>query len=216
MAFDVILDRKTILVESMIVTKDDIIREEILREAQKLFRQYGVKKTTMEDIAKAMGKGKSTLYYYYCSKEEIFDAVILKEMGEVFNQVKQAVAKAVTAEDKLRAFTLTKIKAVQQCANLCKIVKGEMQENLHCMKHLHTEYDTHEIKLVKEILKYGVSNGEFSKVIEKELGILPSVMVSSLRGLERDMFIETRYAKLEPRMESIMAIMIRGLKADPV
>ncbi|TAJ66663.1 MAG: TetR/AcrR family transcriptional regulator [Chitinophagaceae bacterium] len=216
MSFDVILDHKTILVESMIPTKDDIIREEILREAQQLFRQYGVKKTTMEDIAKAMGKGKSTLYYYYCSKEEIFDAVILKEMGEVFNQVKQAVAKAVTAEDKLRAFTLTKIKAVQKYANLYKIVKGEMQENLHCMKHLHTEYDTHEIKLVKEILKYGVSNGEFSKVIGKELGILPSVMVSSLRGLERDMFIDARYAKLEPRMESIMAIMIRGLKSDPV
>jgi len=71
----------------MIVPKDDHIREEILEEAQKLFRQFGLKKTTMEDIAKAMGKGKSTLYYYFCSKEDIFDAVILKEMGKVFNSV---------------------------------------------------------------------------------------------------------------------------------
>ena len=77
----------------MLITKDDIIKDEILKEAQKLFQQFGVKKTTMEDIAKAMGKGKSTLYYYYCSKEDIFDAVILKEMGEVFHCVKQAVEK---------------------------------------------------------------------------------------------------------------------------
>jgi AcrR family transcriptional regulator len=71
----------------MIVAKDDIIKDDILKEAQKLFQQFGVKKTTMEDIAKAMGKGKSTLYYYYCSKEDIFDAVITKEMDEVFERV---------------------------------------------------------------------------------------------------------------------------------
>ena len=198
----------------MIATKDDTIKDEILKEAQKLFQQFGVKKTTMEDIAKAMGKGKSTLYYYYCSKEEIFDAVILKEMGEVFNMVKLAVEKAVSAEEKLKAFTLTKIKAVQKRANLYKVVKGEMQDNMRCTKHLNAEYDTQEIKLVKDILKFGVSNCEFHKMLNKELDILPSVMVSSLRGLERDMFIDSRFAKLEPRMESIVGIMIRGLRSN--
>jgi len=196
----------------MLVAKDDIIKDEILKEAQKLFRQFGVKKTTMEDIAKAMGKGKSTLYYYYCSKEEIFDAVILKEMDEVFLHVKQAVEKATSAEDKLKAFTLTKIKSVQKRVNLYKIVNGDMQDTMRCVKHLHTEYDMQEVKLVKDILKFGVKNGEFSKIIGKELDILPSVMVSSLRGLERDMFIDHRYAKLESRMDSIIGIMINGLR----
>jgi len=196
----------------MIVAKDDTIKDDILKEAQKLFQQFGVKKTTMEDIAKAMGKGKSTLYYYYCSKEEIFDAVVLKEMGQVFNSVKQAVEKAVSAEEKLKAFTLTKIKAVQKKANLYKFIKGDMPDNIHCMKHVHAEYDTQETRLVKDILRFGISNGEFTKLINKELDILPSVIVSSLRGLERDMFIDARYAKLEPRMESIVGIMIRGLR----
>ena len=195
----------------MLITKDDIIKDEILKEAQKLFQQFGVKKTTMEDIAKAMGKGKSTLYYYYCSKEDIFDAVVQKEMGEVFHYVKQAVEKAETAEEKLKVFTLSKIKAVQKRANLCKIVKGEIQDTLRCMKHLHAEYDLQETHLVKEILEFGIRNGEFSKLIKKDMDILPSVMVSSLRGLERDLFTD-KYAKLESRMESIMGIMMRGLK----
>jgi hypothetical protein len=89
-----------------------------------------------------------------------------------------------------------------------------MHDNMRCMKHLHAQYDIREIKLVKEILSYGVNNGEFTRQISKELDILPSVMVSSLRGLERDMFTESKYAKLEPRMESIMSIMIRGLRTD--
>ncbi len=196
----------------MILAKDDTIREDILKEARKLFQQFGVKKTTMEDIAKAMGKGKSTLYYYFCSKEDIFDAVVLGEMEEVFFTVKQAVEKADTAEEKLKAFTLHKIRAVQKKANLYKLVKGEMQETFRCMKHLHTEYDKQEISLVKEILSFGVKNGEFQKNIAKELDLLPSVMVSSLRGLERDVFNDAKYAKLEPRLESIMGILIRGLR----
>lgn len=198
----------------MTIAKDDIIREEILKEAQKLFRQYGIKKTTMEDIAKAMGKGKSTLYYYYGSKEAIYDTVILKEMGEVFACVKEAVSKAASAEEKLKAFTLTKIRAVQKKANLYKIVTGEQKDTMRCMKHLHTEYDTHETQLIKEILSFGITNGEFAKHIKKELDILPSVIVSSLRGLERDIFTGNKYAKLESRIESILGIMMRGLKTN--
>lgn len=196
----------------MISQKDEIIKADILREAQKLFQQYGLKKTTMEDIARSMGKGKSTLYYYYCSKEEIFDAVIGREMKEVFHQAREAVEKAVTAEEKLRLFTLTKIKSLQKKSNLYRVVRGEMQETGRCMKHLHTEYDMQEVNLVKQILRYGVENGEFSPAIKKELDILPSIIVSSLRGLERDMFTGDKYAKLETRIGSIVGIMIKGLK----
>lgn len=198
----------------MIATKDDIIKDDILKEAQKLFQQYGIRKTTMEDIAKAMGKGKSTLYYYFSSKEEIFDAVVIKEMDEVFDRVRQAVEKAESAEDKLRAYTLTKVRAVQKRANLYKIVKGEMEGGLRCTKHIHTEYDAQEVKLVKNILRFGVKKGEFSKAVGKEIDLLPSVIVSSLRGLERDMAIDTRYAKLEPRLDSIVSILIKGLSSN--
>jgi AcrR family transcriptional regulator len=197
----------------MIVAKDDIIKDDILKEAQKIYQQFVIKKTTMEDIAKAMGKGKSTLYYYFCSKEDIFDAVVTKEMDEVFDRVNQAVEKAESAEDKLKAFTLTKIKSVQKRANLYKIVKGEIQDgSMRCMKHIHTEYDAQEVKLVKDILRFGVKNGEFSKAVAKELDLLPSVLVSSLRGLERDIFIDARYTKLEPRLDSIINILIKGLR----
>ncbi len=194
--------------------KDDTIREEILKEARNLFQQFGLKKTTMEDIARSIGKGKSTLYYYYSNKEEIFDAVILKEMEEVFISVKLAVEKAETAEEKLKAFSITKIKAILKKGNLYKMVKGEMQDNAYCTKHLHSVYDIQEISLVKSILSFGIRNGEFSKQIRKDLDLLPSVIVSSLRGLERDIFIENRLAGLGPRLESIMGILIRGLRSD--
>ena len=197
----------------MIVSaKEEIVKDDILREAQKLFQRFGLKKTTMEDIARSMGKGKSTLYYYYCSKEEIFDAVISKEMTEVFHDAKAAAEKAATAEDKLRAFTITKIKALQKKSNLYKVVRGEMQENMRCMKHLHAEYDQQEIKLVTSILSFGIKNGEFNPAIKKELDIMPLIIVSSMRGLEQDLFAGNKYPKLETRIDSVINIMVKGLK----
>ena len=59
--------------------KDDLVKAEILKAAERVFQKWGSNKTTMEDIAREAGKGKSTLYYYYQSKEEIFDAVVIVE-----------------------------------------------------------------------------------------------------------------------------------------
>ena len=79
-------------------SKEEQLREEVVNTAQKLFKQYGLQKTTMEDIAKSMGRGKSTLYYYYKSKEEIFEAVIMQEIDEVFERID--VRKKITDKDK--------------------------------------------------------------------------------------------------------------------
>ena len=47
-------------------------REAIISAATGLFSRFGLEKTTMEDIAKAARKGKSTLYYYFKNKEAVF------------------------------------------------------------------------------------------------------------------------------------------------
>lgn len=47
-------------------------REQIIKAARKLFKQYGFKKASMSDIALMVHKSKSSIYYYFKSKEEIF------------------------------------------------------------------------------------------------------------------------------------------------
>jgi len=74
--------------------KEEMIQGQVIRAARQLYQQHGLFKVTMEDVAKAVGKGKSSLYYYYKSKEEIFDAVIDAEIKEIFTEIVQAVSKA--------------------------------------------------------------------------------------------------------------------------
>jgi AcrR family transcriptional regulator len=63
----------------------------------------------MEDVAQAIGKGKSTLYYYYKSKEEIFEAMMDLEVTQVLRHIRLAVAQSITATAQLEAFYTTKI-----------------------------------------------------------------------------------------------------------
>ena len=47
-------------------------KEQILKGALLVFKQNGIEKSTMDEIAKQSDFGKASLYYYFSSKEEIF------------------------------------------------------------------------------------------------------------------------------------------------
>jgi AcrR family transcriptional regulator len=51
----------------------------ILDVTKKLIVHYGYAKTTLDDIAGALGMKKSSLYYYYKNKEDIMYEVIMRE-----------------------------------------------------------------------------------------------------------------------------------------
>ena len=193
------------------MVKEDIFKEDIIREAQKLFQLYGLKKTTMEDIAKALGKGKSTLYYYYQSKELIFEEVLQRELQEVFRQTQIAVESVESAEEKLKVFAVTRIKVLSNMLNLYRLVCGEFVEQIPCGRVLFNEYSQLEINLIRSILLYGIEKGEFNQEIEREMDLLPSVVVSSIRGIERDFFSD-KLVGLENRIGAISNLFMKGLK----
>ncbi len=193
------------------MVKEEIFKEDIIREAQKLFQTYGLKKTTMEDIAKALGKGKSTLYYYYQSKEQIFEEVLQKELQEVFNQTQIAVETANSAEEKLKIFAVTRIKVLSNMLNLYRLVCGDFVEHTSCAKGLSNEYSLKETNLIRSILEFGVNTGEFNQAITQDMDLLPSVVVSSIRGIERD-FFNNKLMGLEHRIGAISNLMVNGLK----
>lgn len=52
------------------------IKERIQQKADDLFRRYGVKSVTMDEIATQLGTSKKTIYQYFCDKDELVDAVV--------------------------------------------------------------------------------------------------------------------------------------------
>ncbi|MDP4205441.1 MAG: TetR/AcrR family transcriptional regulator [Bacteroidota bacterium] len=198
--------------DSLRYNKEELLREEIVQAARQLFQQYGLFKTTMEDIAKAMGRGKSTLYYYYKSKDEIFDAVVITEINEIFETIKNEVEKADSASEKIKTYLTAMIKTVRNKINLYKIVTGELKENITTRAKLKEQYDNREIQFVKSIFSYGIETGEFTEEIEKDIELLSFLIVSSLRSFSVELLTNDKYASGEERIEYLASILIRGIR----
>lgn len=55
---------------------------EIIKTAEKRFVKHGLNKTTLDEIARDLRLGKSTIYHYFESKEELFYETIKNEIKE--------------------------------------------------------------------------------------------------------------------------------------
>lgn len=194
--------------------KDGIVEQSIIDAAKVLMQKYGLNKTTMEDIAKEAGKGKSTLYHYFKSKEEIFDAVINLEMDELFNAVKKAVNEQKNGSDMLKAYIVTKIKVLRSKINLYRFA---LETDLHTTKinelfsKLRNRYDGEERNLIASILSFGVENDTFKSEIKTEIEVLSDLLVTCVRGVELEIVTLGKYKTLESKAELLVQILTQGI-----
>src|ERR1700722_18363706 len=106
--------------------KEEVMQEQILQAAKQLFTVHGFAKVTMDDVAKAVGKGRSSLYYYYKNRDEIFDAVVNMEVNETLSTVEKAVDKAGTAEAKFNAYCKTKLRMAKEKGSFFNALEAGM------------------------------------------------------------------------------------------
>jgi AcrR family transcriptional regulator len=64
------------------VKEGEVRRQEILVAARNLFINKGYEQTSVNDILKIVDIAKGTFYYYFASKEEVLEAIILNIVEE--------------------------------------------------------------------------------------------------------------------------------------
>ena len=72
----------------------------ILDGALQIFKDKGIDKATMEEIAHAAGFGTATLYYYFPSKEEVFAAILIKGWKTLWEEIEDTIHSDEEAEIK--------------------------------------------------------------------------------------------------------------------
>ncbi|TCO70724.1 TetR/AcrR family transcriptional regulator [Marinisporobacter balticus] len=77
-------------------------RNEILDVAETLFVTKGYLKTTINDILQEVGIAKGTFYYYFKSKEEVMDAIIIRFVSAGVKVAKEIISNTnLTVHEKL-------------------------------------------------------------------------------------------------------------------
>ena len=195
-------------------TREKIIRKQIICTAQKLFQKNGLHSVTMHDVAEAMGKAKSSLYYYYKSKEEIWDAVMDVEISEILDDIAYSVEKVHTAEQKINAFCGTMLISLRKRRALYNIAYGpdKTVKRDKSTRGIRRRFVQQESVLFNQILNEGIKKGEIRPMNPKEQEILVFVLLSGLKGLEKETVLEEDY-NLEPAIHTLSHMIIYGLKA---
>ncbi len=171
--------------------QDDIIHQEILQAALQLYRKSGPAKVTMDNVAKATGRSRSSLYYYFKNWDEIFRAVLERIAEDVAAEIRLAVATAKNINDKLYAFCSAKIKTSQEWKSVFSTMDqlmdaDEKSKHTKIMDALHKKL----IYLERGILLDAMSaGGQPIRILSNtELDMLAFIISSSIRGIRREIY----------------------------
>ena len=84
--------------------QDPAKRQQIIDGARRVFIDMGFDAASMNDITREAGVSKGTIYVYFASKEELFEALIEEERCAIFNDLYLALEQAGGVRDTLIRF----------------------------------------------------------------------------------------------------------------
>ena len=190
------------------MTSDGEQKATIIAEATRLFSRFGLEKTTMEDIAKAARKGKSTLYYYFKSKEDVFAEVIRKEIDGLKTAILMAVEKEDDPYSKFRVFVGTRLDYLNEKADQYIAIKDEHLKHYGFIRDLTSDYSHWEISTIKDMIVYGRDKGLF---LVTDAESVSRAIFFALKGLEYPWITNLTRDEIRMSVNILVDIVLKGI-----
>ncbi len=178
-------------------TQKDVVTEfrraGILDAAYRVFAERGFEQATMAEIAGVAGVAKGTLYLYYPSKQDIYEAALRQSAVEVDARTRAAIEGARSASAKIHAFIETKLRYFEEHRDFFRIAEREFGHPA-CGHGRHEklvqELRLEQVKLLDQALQQGV-RGKAVRPIRTEAAafaifdLTRSIVTQRLRGASR-------------------------------
>ena len=198
------------------LTKEERTRRDILDASLRQFQRFGLRKTTLEDIASAMGKKKSFLYYYFESKDAILAAVVHREMNVITAQTRALVEAQPTPQDKLHAFfTAPLLQMLDRIRNFSQIIEELRLDGEEFGRMTNLRYALHqrEEALFLSILEEGITQGIFRPMDEGVRKSVANFAIAAIRGIEMGMVWGAMPDDSLAHLDEVSGVLVRGLQA---
>jgi len=200
-----------IMEKDHIKQKQKVISVKIVSHASQVFSKFGFKKSTMDDIAKASGMAKSSLYYYFKSKEEVFEAVVKKEADLIRSELEKRVINSHdNPKDKIRNYVLIRMKLLKEMVNFYETLKNDYLGNLAFTERVREKYDREEQQIIQVLLQQGIDAGIFKL---QETKISSITLSTALKGLETALLIKNTIPieQIEKHLDQTLQILFYGI-----
>jgi AcrR family transcriptional regulator len=152
-------------------TRSEKRRREIIEGALACFMRVGYNNTTMDDIARESGVSKGTLYWYFESKDALFEVAVNSIFEDFGTEAFAALAGCESAEERLRVMA-------DAAAQLGRRFQGYFSLFLEFWASSERREEAGRLwgdmlrgykDIVVQIVEGGIENGEFQDVNAEEL-----------------------------------------------
>ncbi|MDF2514970.1 MAG: hypothetical protein K0R59_266 [Sphingobacterium sp.] len=188
------------------------IREEIILSSIKVFETYGFTRVSMQDISKACGKGRSTLYYYFTSKMDVFDAIAEYLCQQVFTIAKESYSREASLEDNLVGFLRAKLRQINLITKRFHLAFEDMKSDPALMVSKTRHMLDDEIELIRDMIRGAIAKEEIQFLEEKDILFLSEMLVTTSRCFEQEVLLFDRFPDFEARLAWLTSICVKGLK----
>ena len=194
--------------------KDDLVKEHIINSSVAVFKKLGFDKVTMDDIAKAAKKGRSTLYYYFKNKHEVFEQVAEMEYLSIIEPAKAKIEKSNTIEENLRLYNEIKLKSLINKTQEYTFLLEDIKQNFNLAHSLFMKLRHIENRIFQETLTWAIEKKEIAPINQENMQFLAMTMVTAYSSLEKEMLLYGSIENMSVRLEWLVNILIKGLKYD--
>ncbi|MBK1895140.1 TetR/AcrR family transcriptional regulator [Chryseobacterium paridis] len=199
------------------LSQEEILKSQILQTAQELYQRYGIKKVTMDDVAKAVGKTRSALYYYFKNRDELFEAVMISLVDEVKNELEEIIYKEKKLESRIQAFCFAKVKGFNKTRNFISAIEARMDSEERSkysdiIWQIHQRMMQSETTLLKRVIHESAETGEILKPDPKVIDTLLFVLLSSIRGIRRESVSENYKGQWEEGANMLAKMIVEKIR----
>ncbi|PMS37010.1 TetR family transcriptional regulator [Trinickia symbiotica] len=142
---------------------DHEVRDQIVAAATEHFSRYGYEKTTVSDLAKAIGFSKAYIYKFFESKQAIGEMICANCLHQIETDVRAAVEQAGLPPEKLRRMfkvsTEASLRLFFRDRKLYDIAASAATEHWQSVQ----AYEARVQKLLQDVLQEGRQSGEFER-----------------------------------------------------
>jgi len=142
---------------------DHEVRNQIVAAADEHFSRYGYEKTTVSDLAKAIGFSKAYIYKFFESKQAIGEMICANCLRQIEDEVRAAVDQTDSPPEKLRrmfkVFTEASLRLFFEDRKLYEIAASAATERWKSV----LAYEERVRTLIQDIVQQGRQSGDFER-----------------------------------------------------
>lgn len=185
-------------------------RAEILKAAARVFVEYGFDGAKIEDIAKAAGIGKGTVYEYFESKTDLFREMLRNSVEEYRQALAEKIAQGRDIREKILNCSQYSTRFLSENLDMLEMA---WQASTLMSKETRTwliEEKLSIFRLLEDMVKDGVARAELRQGLEPELAVF-SILGTIHQYYGKKVFLdEVAPEKLDH--EAVVDVILNGLK----